>query len=170
MQGSTFQGKGGMVNAGQYLPGIGRYGKCREVPSREREGGIVNAGEYLPEKGRHGECTVVVSREREAWFMEGNNFRGEGGIVNAGQYLPGDGTHSKRRVVPCRKRKAWEMMGSTFHRKGGMVNAGWDLLVKRGMVDARSSLPAKGRHGQCRVVCGQMGFGGWFKSLQLNLV
>ena len=37
MQASAFQGKGGMVNAGQYLAGKERHGKCRVVPSREME-------------------------------------------------------------------------------------------------------------------------------------
>ena len=37
MQGSTFQGMGGMANAWENLPGKGRPGQCRLVPSRERE-------------------------------------------------------------------------------------------------------------------------------------
>ena len=37
MQGSTVQGKGGMANTGQYLLVKGRHGKCRVIPSRERD-------------------------------------------------------------------------------------------------------------------------------------
>ena len=63
MQGSTFQGKVGLVIAGQYHPGKGRHGKCKEVTSHEREarqmqgstsqerGGIVNAGCIFQKKG-----------------------------------------------------------------------------------------------------------------------
>ena len=56
MQGSTVQGKGGMVKAGEYLPG----------------------------KRRHGKCRVVPSREIEAWQMLGRTFPGKRGTVNAG--------------------------------------------------------------------------------------
>ena len=37
MQGSPFKGKGGLVNIAWYLPGKGRHGKCRVVPSRKKE-------------------------------------------------------------------------------------------------------------------------------------
>jgi len=37
MQGNMFQGKGGMVNAGQYLLGKGRHVQRRVVHSRGRE-------------------------------------------------------------------------------------------------------------------------------------
>ena len=43
MQGSPFKGKGGLVNIAWYLPGKGRHGKCRVVPSRKTE--------YFPGKG-----------------------------------------------------------------------------------------------------------------------
>ena len=50
MQLSTFQGKGGMINAGEYLPGKGRHGKCRVVPSREREVGMTSCAVLLISK------------------------------------------------------------------------------------------------------------------------
>jgi len=56
MQGSTVQGKGGMVNAGEYLPG----------------------------KRRHGKCRVVPSRERQSWQMKGSAFQGNRGMSNVG--------------------------------------------------------------------------------------
>ena len=37
MYGCTLQKKGGMANAGQYVPGNGRDGKCKVVTFRKRE-------------------------------------------------------------------------------------------------------------------------------------
>ena len=35
-------------------------------------------------KRRHGKCRVVPSREKEAWQMQGTRFQQKGGMVNAG--------------------------------------------------------------------------------------
>ena len=58
-----------MVHAGQYLPGKGRYGKCRVVHSKERKAWQVQGS---------------IFQRKEAWSMQGSTFQGEGEMGNAG--------------------------------------------------------------------------------------
>ena len=79
MQGSTW---GGTVNAGENIPGQRRQGM--QGSTFQGEGGMGNAEKYLPEKGRDGKCRVEPSRKRETSSKQSSAFQGKEGMVNAG--------------------------------------------------------------------------------------